>query len=565
VEGVHEGWQVLGEQVDPFPTTQLTGRARPTTGAVREQEGTFLHGFTSTRPPADHSPPVTLVTLTLNKSPIFKPDTTVLQITPGPAREAAASDPRPPPSMPAAALLPPQGSAAVSNASPPGAAASETEDPRALRVADGTLASDSIHGTATGSYSVSGNAVEQESDLSSPVTGVEGTATTIVQPSPAEAVLETESADPRTFQPRPASSSGQAQLGSPTKLTASLNALNEPGEEEEEQEDVEEVEEVEEKGATASAQERHVNEDVDMESPALAVADIAVASSTSAPHHSPPTQAEEHGAVTSESRSADILAANPSQLLNGLRMWLDPKLPSRSDLLARIKRAGGTIAIDYPHATHVLVHDYASNAKYWDGVIKTMTKRGVWFVHANWATKSLEDNVIQPELGFCLPGGTPSTSTLRAVQEDAKPTQLLGKGKEPRISTENLAELFQREWNAHEGSITSLLDGIFEKVCSLAAPFRIPGNVWLTAVRGVFEGSLEQTVRRVSQPERPIHRHAAARRKPVGTPFTAASWSTRRRGDWDRLGEPSNAASATADTADRCGGIPRADGCGSGR
>jgi len=231
---------------------------------------------------------------------------------------------------------------------------------------------------------------------------------------------------------------------------------------EEEQEEVEEVEEVEdERDSPAPVSEDHI-----YTAPAFGNALSPDAPIFTQPS-SPPTSEAQPPPLMGDPISDTV--PDTSHIFDGLCLWVDPKRPNRSELLGRIKQAGGTIATDYPNATHVLVQDYAPNARYWDGKTK-----GVWFMHMLWATKSLDEKLLQPELAFCLPGGTPSqmeseTEDKPTLPPSSQPTWT-SKGQEPRMSTEDLAGLFKREWDRHEGSLAALLDHLYDKVSS-AVPF----------------------------------------------------------------------------------------------
>ena len=131
--------------------------------------------------------------------------------------------------------------------------------------------------------------------------------------------------------------------------------------------------------------------------------------------------------MSSDATENDLPIRPAERLFEGLKFWVDPQRPRRTDIMTRIKvsffvllgdnihhadqriqAAGGSIVSDYTDATHVLVHHYAPAR--WDSIIAQIRKRGIWFMPFSWLVKCLDDNVRHSERGQHVPGGVPTTS-----------------------------------------------------------------------------------------------------------------------------------------------------------
>lgn len=134
---------------------------------------------------------------------------------------------------------------------------------------------------------------------------------------------------------------------------------------------------------------------------------------------------------------ADTLAsplsvAPPSKIFQGLAFYVDLATKNRSDILKElkvslvqlglqvilltIKGAGGTIAVDYADATHVLVSKYQANKSQWNTLVAQHAPKGVWFVYREWAKKSLEEKRRLPEIEHCVPKGELAAMAALAYQ-----------------------------------------------------------------------------------------------------------------------------------------------------
>ncbi|OCF33562.1 hypothetical protein I316_04634 [Kwoniella heveanensis BCC8398] len=147
---------------------------------------------------------------------------------------------------------------------------------------------------------------------------------------------------------------------------------------------------------------------------------------------------------------------DPKTMFQGFKFWLDPACPDRLPLIRRLRGAGAELSTDYTESTHVLIHGYKANL--WHGIVTNLASLGIWFVTVSWVIKSLDAGLKLPEESYVVPGGN---AKIAAGEKDKKPELLLPGSSgsyEARMSTEDIAAIFERESKMleHGGTVKAL-------------------------------------------------------------------------------------------------------------